>query len=65
MKETKKFEETPSLVEVWEWKDEVAKEMEGKTSEEQMEIYDQAMIKAARIIKAKIIKLPNGCSMLV
>ena len=65
MKETKKFEETPSLVEVWEWKDEVAKEMEGKTSEEQMEIYDQALIKAAKIINAKIIKLPNGCSMLV
>jgi len=60
MKESKKYEELPSLVEVWEWKDAVAKEMEGKTVEEQLEIYSQARIDAAKSINATIVKLPNG-----
>ena len=60
MKESKKFEELPSLVEVWEWKNAVAKEMEGKTVEEQLAIYRQARIDAAISIGATLVKLPNG-----
>ena len=60
MKKSKKYEELPSLIEVWEWKDAVAKEMEGKTVEEQLEIYRQARIDAAKGINATIVKLPNG-----
>jgi hypothetical protein len=65
MKEIRKWEETPSLIEVWEMKDAVQKEMEGKTWEEQMEIYQQAMVKAAKILNKTIVKLPNGCSIFV
>ena len=60
MKEIEKKEDYPSLVEVWEWKDAVAKEMEGKTVEEQLAIYRQARIDAAKAIGATLVKLPNG-----
>jgi hypothetical protein len=60
MKEKLNFETLPSLIEVWEMKDAVAKEMEGKTDEEILQMFHQAMLDAAKAIGATLIKLPNG-----
>jgi hypothetical protein len=60
MKEIKSFEDYPSLIEVREWKDAVTKELEGKTAEERIQIYHQAMVDAANSIGATLVKLPNG-----
>ena len=59
-KEKPKFEDCPSLVEVWEMKDAAQKELEGKTWEEQKQILHQSMLDAAKAIGATLIKLPNG-----
>jgi hypothetical protein len=60
MKEITNFNELPSLIEVWEMKDAVAKEMEGKTDEEIIKMFHQSMIDAAKSIGATLVKLPNG-----
>jgi hypothetical protein len=60
MKEIEKKVEYPSLVEVWEWKDAAAKELEGKTDEEIFQLRHQTMIECAKIIGATLVKLPNG-----
>ena len=60
MKEKLNFENLPSLLEVWEMKDAVAKEMEGKTDEEIVQMFHQARLDAANAIGATLIKLPNG-----
>jgi hypothetical protein len=60
MKEITSFENSPSLLEVWDWKDAVAKKMEGKTDEEIIQMFHQSMIDAAKSIGATLVKLPNG-----
>jgi hypothetical protein len=55
-----RFDEAPSLIEVWEMKDAAQKELEGKTWEEQKRILHQSMLDAANAIGATLIKLPNG-----
>ena len=60
MKEIKKKEDYPSLIEVWEWKDAAAKELEGKTDEEIFQMRHQTLIDAANSIGVTLVKLPNG-----
>ena len=60
MKETEDPKYPKALREVWEMKEAAQKEMEGKTWEEQKQMYHQGLIDAANFIGAKLVKLPNG-----
>ena len=49
-----------ALLEVWEMKEALAKEMEGKTWEERKASYHQAVLDAAEFLNMDIVRFPNG-----
>mgnify|MGYP001585648804 FL=1 len=49
-----------SLEEVWEWKDEVYKDIKDKTFEEKQKYYDKGLNEAVRLLNKKLIKNSDG-----
>jgi hypothetical protein len=49
-----------SLLEVWEWKDEVYKDIKNKTFEEKQKYYEEGLKEAVRLVNGKLKKNPDG-----
>lgn len=53
-----------ALLEVWEWKDEVYKEIKNKTFEEKQKYYEEGLKEAERLINGRLVKNPDGSYLL-
>ena len=53
-----------ALEEVWEWKEKVAKDIEGKNFEEKKRYFQEGIDEAAKLLKANLIKNSDGSYLL-
>lgn len=49
-----------SLIEVWEWKDEVYEDIRNKTFEEKQEYYKEGLKEAVKLLNGKLKRNPDG-----
>lgn len=49
-----------ALIEVWEWKDQVYKDIKDMTFEEKRKYFEQGLKEAERLLGVKLIKNPDG-----
>ena len=49
-----------ALREVWEWKDEVYMDIKDKTFEEKQKYYEEGLKEAAKLLKGRLRKNPDG-----
>ncbi len=49
-----------ALSEVWEWKDEVYMDIKDKTFEEKQKYYEDGLKEAAKLLKGRLKKNPDG-----
>lgn len=49
-----------ALIEVWEWKDHVYKDIKDMTFEEKRKYFEQGLKEAERLLGVKLIKNPDG-----
>lgn len=49
-----------ALMEVWEWKDEVYKEIKNKTFEEKQRYFEEGLKEAVKLINGRLLKNPDG-----
>lgn len=49
-----------ALTEVWEWKDEVYKEIKNKTFEEKQRYFEEGLKEAVKLINGRLLKNPDG-----
>ena len=55
-----KSDSPQALKEVWEWKERVYLEIKDKNSEEKRHYFHQGLLKAVKLLEAKLVKNPDG-----